>query len=61
MKTGKNKILKMECFKDTKTKIHTKSYRLDLSGQQGFGMAKDENSADLYLRSIVFSFESGHL
>ena len=27
---------------------------------QGFGRGKDENCADLCLRSIVFSFESGH-
>ena len=28
---------------------------------QGFGREKDENRADLCLRSIVFSFESGRL
>ena len=28
---------------------------------QGFGREKDENHADLCLRSIVFSFESGRL
>ena len=28
---------------------------------QGFGTEKDENRVDLYLRSIVFSFESGRL
>ena len=28
---------------------------------QGFGRENDENRADLYLRSIVFSFESGRL
>ena len=29
--------------------------------RQGFGREKDENRADLCLRSIVFSFESGRL
>ena len=28
---------------------------------QGFGREKDENHADLCLRSIVFSFESGRI
>ena len=29
--------------------------------RQGFGREKDENHTDLCLRSIVFSYESGHL
>ena len=38
-------------------------YRLgEIAGKhQGFGRKKDENCADLCLRSIVFSFESGRI
>ena len=32
-----------------------------ITNHQGFGREKVENHADLRLRSIVFSFESGHL
>ena len=36
-------------------------YKTKFTIDQGFGMEKDENRADLYLHSIVFCFESGSL
>ena len=41
------------------TEVFFKELFLKISQKQGFGREKDENRADLCLRPVVFSFESG--
>ena len=43
-------------MRKTLTRAHSNRNHLEI--QQGFGREKDEIRADLYSRSIVFSFES---